>query len=73
MQHYHAPDDAGAPRWRADGELPPCAVRITSPHDPEARFATKRETNWLGYKVHLTESCDADAPHLITGYCHVKL
>ena len=66
VQHDHAPDDAGAPRWRADGELPPCAVRITSPHDPEARCATKRETSWLGYKVHLTEACDADAPHLIT-------
>jgi len=66
VQHYHAPDGDGPPRWRADSELPPCAVRITSPHDPEARFATKRETSWLGDKVHLTETCDADAPHLIT-------
>jgi len=66
VRHYHAPDDTGTPGWRADGELPPCALRITSPHDPEARFATKRETSWTGYKVHLTETCDADAPHLIT-------
>ncbi len=66
LQHFHAPDDTGAPGWRADHELPPCAVRITSPHDREARFATKRETSWLGYKVHLTETCDSDLPHLIT-------
>jgi len=66
VQHYHAPDDGGTSRWRADGELPPCAVRITSPHDPEARFATKRETSWTGYKVHLTETCEPDAPLLLT-------
>jgi len=66
VQHDHAPDDAGTPGWRAEGALPPCAARITSPHDPEARFATKRETSWTGYKVHLTETCAADAPLLIT-------
>lgn len=26
----------------------------------------KRETRWTGYKVHLTETCEEDAPHLIT-------
>jgi transposase len=26
----------------------------------------KRETTWYGYKVHLTETCDEDSPHLIT-------
>ena len=39
---------------------------IHSPHDVEARFSLKRETKWTGYKVHLTEVCDPDAPHLIT-------
>jgi transposase len=66
VQQYHAPDDAGAVRWRADGDQPPCAVRIDSPHDPEARYGTKRAASWTGYKVHLTESCDPDGPHLIT-------
>lgn len=33
---------------------------------PFSERTTKRETTWLGYKVHLTESCDEDAPHLIT-------
>jgi hypothetical protein len=26
----------------------------------------KRETRWTGYKVHLTETCDAERPNLIT-------
>jgi transposase len=66
VQQYYAPDDTGAVRWRADGDQAPCAVRIESPHDPEARYGTKRATSWTGYKVHLTESCDPDGPHLIT-------
>ncbi|MBO1351969.1 MAG: IS1182 family transposase [Hormoscilla sp. GUM202] len=39
---------------------------IESPYDPEARNATKRDSNWTGYKVHLTETCDEDGPHIIT-------
>jgi transposase len=42
------------------------ADRILSPHDPEARWSTKRATTWEGYKFHGTESCDDDLPHLIT-------
>jgi transposase len=30
------------------------------------RFNQKRETTWVGYKVHVTETCDEDAPRLIT-------
>jgi transposase len=39
---------------------------MSSPYDPEARYARKETTTWVGYKVHLTETCDDDAPHLIT-------
>jgi hypothetical protein len=42
------------------------ADRILSPHDPEARWSTKRSMTWEGYKFHGTESCDDDLPHLIT-------
>lgn len=63
VQHYHA-SEQGTP-WRADGELPPCAVLITSPYDVEARYSRKKSTAWTGYKVHFTETCEADAPHLI--------
>ena len=38
---------------------------ISSPYDTDARYSTKRESSWVGYKVHLTETCDADAPHVI--------
>lgn len=53
-------------RWRQESDQPPSGQRIHIPYDSEARFSGKRETTWLGYKVHLTESCDEDAPHLIT-------
>jgi transposase len=53
-------------RWRTGDEQPPAAVRIASPYDLEARYSSKRETHWVGYKVHLTETCDADYPDLIT-------
>jgi transposase len=63
LQHYHA-SEQGTP-WRADGELPPSAVLITSPYDVEARYSRKKSTAWSGYKVHFTETCEAGAPHLI--------
>ena len=28
--------------------------------------ATKRDKRWVGYKVHVTETCDEEPPHLIT-------
>jgi transposase len=58
--------DNGQVCWRADDNLPPTAQRINSPYDPQARYGTKRSTTWVGYKVHLTETCDADTPHLVT-------
>ena len=39
---------------------------ICSPYDTEATYGRKLTTWWVGYKVHLTESCDEDAPRLIT-------
>jgi len=53
-------------RWRTADEQPPAAVRITSPYDLDARYCTKRDTHWVGYKVHLTETCDSGQPDLIT-------
>ncbi len=63
--HYARGDD-GQLRWRKVEELPPVAERMQSPHDPEAHFSMKRQLAWVGYKVHLTETCDDDAAHLIT-------
>jgi transposase len=54
-------------RWRTDQEgIPPAGVFISSPYDNEARYAKKYTTSWVGYKVHLTETCDEDTPHVIT-------
>ena len=53
-------------RWRTAEDLPPASRLICSPYDAEARFSRKRQTEWTGYKVHLTETCDEDLPHLIT-------
>ena len=39
--------------------------RIESPYDVDARFRSKFGMNWMGYMVHLTESCDEGAPHLV--------
>jgi Cytochrome P450 len=32
----------------------------------EARYCSKRDTHWVGYTLHLTETCDPDHPDLIT-------
>jgi len=52
-------------RWRQLDEMPPAAKLINSPYDVEARISKKRETSWSGTKVHFTETCDDDQPHLI--------
>jgi transposase len=53
--------------WRTATEgIPPAARMISSPYDLDARYAKKYTTSWIGYKVHFTESCEVDAPHLIT-------
>lgn len=52
-------------RQDADG-TPPCATRLTSPYDRQARYAAKRTEHWTGYKVHVSETCPEELPHLIT-------
>ena len=63
VQQFHADEPV---RWRAASDLPPSAVVISSPYDPEARYCKKRETIWTGYKAHLTETCDDDLPRVVT-------
>lgn len=64
IQQYYV--EEGQIKWRQEKNLPPFKLLIVSPDDPEARNRTKRDTNWTGYAVHLTETCDPDRPHLIT-------
>src|SRR5579871_1663585 len=57
---------AGPVRLRPAEDRLPAALTVATPYDPEARFSTKRSTLWTGYKVHVTETCDEDGPHLIS-------
>lgn len=54
--------------WRTKEKLgqPPAQDMIASPDDLEVRYSKKRNMEWIGYKVHLTETCQEDAPRLIT-------
>ena len=64
LQQFYAPESTV--RLRSQEDRPPCVQQIRSPYDMEARYGTKRTTHWTGYKVHLSESCDENAPRLIT-------
>ncbi len=66
LQQYYAPDAAGVMHLRATQDRPPGALLLQSPYDPDARFSTKREISWIGYRAHLTETCDDETPNLIT-------
>jgi transposase len=68
VQQYYCCTVPGleALRWRTTDEQPPAALRITSPYELEARYSTKRDTQWVGYKHHLTETCEPEHPDLIT-------
>jgi len=62
-QQFEAREQGG--QWRKEPALP-AAQLITSPYDLDARNGKKRSTFWTGYKVHFTQTCDEDAPQLIT-------
>lgn len=63
VQTFYQQD--GQVRWRDKDNQPLPAQRITSPYDRDARYSTKRDTSWVGYKFHVTETCGDDAPNLI--------
>jgi transposase len=52
--------------WRSSEDLPPASRSIGSLYDEEAHYSKKRKTQWVGYKVHLTETCERDLPLLMT-------
>jgi transposase len=75
QRHYErtarAPASPGEPpeyavRFKASRDLPPAAEGIESPYDVEARYRRKRDTAWTGYMVHVSETCEPTAPHLLT-------
>lgn len=50
---------------RDDADMPVGTKRLDSPFDTEARYGRKGGFSWVGYKVHLTETCDDASPHLV--------
>ena len=74
-RHYERSDEGtatkgeggGRPvRFKANRELPKAAEGIESPYDVDARYRNKRDTQWTGYMVHVSETCEEEAPHLLT-------
>ena len=57
--HQHFERVEGRIRWR-DGPSVESAQRLISPYETDARASRKRDTEWVGYKVHLTETCGED-------------
>lgn len=66
VQQFYWSD--GKVYWRTKDKWgqPPAGKMIGSPDDVEARYCVKRSTEWTGYKVHFTETCQAEYPRLIT-------
>jgi transposase len=63
IQQFYVSEDHV--HWRTDDTIPPASLLISSPHDPQAHLSIKRSTVWTGYKVHVTETCDEETPHLL--------
>jgi transposase len=75
QRHYERATDQGPAsnpsplsrvRFKRNQALPPAAEAIESPYDPEARYRQKCDTQWTGYMVHVSETCEPSAPHLLT-------
>ena len=63
-RHYERDADGVRPR-ELRGRGPEKGDSVESPYDTDARYRRKRGTAWMGYTVHLTETCDADRPRLV--------
>jgi transposase len=75
QQHFERlPDDAGLPgasglrrvRLKASPDTPRAAHQVESPYEVDARYRRKGGASWIGYSVHLSETCDPTTPHLLT-------
>lgn len=64
VHHFHLVE--GEVQRRNPKDRPPGAKRLVTPYDTETRTGSKRDLDWDGYKVHLTETCGPEDLHLIT-------
>jgi transposase len=71
-RHYSRDEDKkdgnspGPVRFKGNRELARASEAIESPYDTEARYRSRYSTNWTGYIVHISETCEEDNVHLIT-------
>jgi len=72
-RHFSRDNDSGGDgaagtraRLRPERELAKAAEATESPYDPDARYRSRFGVEWTGYLAHLTETCEANEPHLIT-------
>jgi transposase len=66
MQNYFREQD-GSTKWRtSEVGRPSSAKFLGSPFDLDARYARKFTTSWVGYRVHITETCEEGLPNIIT-------
>lgn len=66
VYQYYVDGEQGQVKWRAISDMPLPGERLSSPYEMDARVGTKRCESWTGYKVHVTETCQAEQVHLIT-------
>jgi transposase len=69
-RHYtcEASPEGGAPQvqFKPSSALAQAEAQIESPYDWDARYRHKRDTQWTGYMVHFSETCDPETVPLIT-------
>lgn len=65
QQYYIEADDVQWREKKAHG-FPPARKMIASPDDQDARYGSK-DGIWTGYKIHLTETCERNAPRCSPG------
>ncbi|XHX79507.1 MAG: IS1182 family transposase [Stenomitos frigidus ULC029] len=69
QRHYEVIKDASGfkqVRFKPKRALAKASEGMESPYDIEARYRSRYEVSWTGYMVHLSETCDDDACHVIT-------
>src|SRR5260221_4826439 len=63
-QQCYQRDEQGQVKWR-DGPRVEAKERLISPYETQARVGCKGNKTWLGYRSHVTETCEADLPEVI--------
>jgi transposase len=52
--------------FKANRDLPRAAEGLESAYDTDPRYRHKQDTQWTGDMVHVNDTCEPMAPHLLT-------